>query len=154
MIILILIELKNSLNVFTAIFLLFLINKSIAQDDLIRQTNNGLVKGRISNDIIFWLGIYIKQILFILFKSKNLNYKGFPLAEPPINDLRFKRPIPKNNWTGILNATTTPPMCVQKDQLNSKEDCLYLNVLAPRNITSSSSLPVMVYIHGEGLRYI
>jgi carboxylesterase type B len=45
-------------------------------------------------------------------------------------------------------------MCVQKDQLNSKEDCLYLNVLAPRNITSSSSLPVMVYIHGGGLRYI
>jgi carboxylesterase type B len=45
-------------------------------------------------------------------------------------------------------------MCAQKDQLNSKEDCLYLNVLAPRNTTSSSSLPVMVYIHGGGLRYI
>jgi hypothetical protein len=58
------------LKIFTAIFLLFLINKSIAQDDLIRQTNNGLVRGRISNDIILWLGIYIKQILY-LFYLKN-----------------------------------------------------------------------------------
>ena len=59
-------------KIFTAIFSLFLINKSIAQDDLIRQTNNGLVRGRISNDIIFWLGTYIKQILFILFKKQKL----------------------------------------------------------------------------------
>lgn len=61
---------KTHLKIFTAIFLLFLINKSIAQDDLIRQTNNGLVRGRISNDIILWLGIYIKQILY-LFYLKN-----------------------------------------------------------------------------------
>jgi hypothetical protein len=62
------------LKIFTAIFSLFLINKSIAQDDLIRQTNNGLVRGRISNDIIFWLGTYIKQILFILFKKQKLKF--------------------------------------------------------------------------------
>ena len=62
------------LKIFTAIFSLFLINKSIAQDDLIRQTNNGLVRDRISNDIIFWLGTYIKQILFILFKKQKLKF--------------------------------------------------------------------------------
>ena len=108
------------------ILIFLIINILNAQEDFIRQTANGLVRGRSSNQVNVWLGL--------------------PFAEPPINDLRFKRPEPKSNWTGILNTTSAPTNCIQST--GGSEDCLKLNIIVPKNI--SDTLPVVIWIHGGG----
>ena len=32
------------------------------------------------------------------------SFSGIPYAEPPIGNLRFKKPVAKNPWTGIFDA--------------------------------------------------
>ncbi|XP_071503328.1 acetylcholinesterase-like [Diadema antillarum] len=76
-------------------------------------------------------------------------YLGIPFAEPPIGDLRFANPVPKEAWTGVWNATYFRPICPQvlPGRLGGKdEDCLYLNVYVPQ--PAVNLLPVMVWIHG------
>ncbi len=74
---------------------------------------------------------------------------GIPYAEKPINELRFKPPVPVNNWNGILNTTTLPNTCYQPtDQFNIpntplSEDCLYLNVYAPNPIPTNAAVMVI-----------
>ncbi|EGV97342.1 Liver carboxylesterase 4 [Cricetulus griseus] len=41
----------------------------------------------------------------------------------------------------------------EKIHLEFSEDCLYLNIYTPANLTRSSRLPVMVWIHGGGLTF-
>ncbi|XP_061188779.1 acetylcholinesterase-like [Saccostrea echinata] len=93
-------------------------------------------------------------------------YLGIPFAEPPVGDLRFAPPKEKVNWRPhILNATRFGPACPQplhflqqysfgKTFSNIEEDCLYLNVYAPKNTSNVNQLfPVMVWIHGGSYRY-
>lgn len=72
-------------------------------------------------------------------------FKGIPYAEPPI---RWKRPVPKQPWANIFNATSFGHECPQSNNefTDKSEDCLFLNVWTPIN---STNIPVMVYIHGE-----
>ncbi|KAL3223119.1 hypothetical protein MRX96_027728 [Rhipicephalus microplus] len=69
-------------------------------------------------------------------------YLGVPFGEPPVGDLRFKKPVPKKPWKGVYNATSQPPLCPQmpvrinnfflvEDSDPVSEDCLYLNVFVP-----------------------
>lgn len=80
-------------------------------------------------------------------------FLGIPFAAPPIDDLRWKPPVPHEPWTDTLAATKKGPMCPQFNALSgklesgSKEDCLYLNVWAPEK-PASGALPVLVWIHG------
>jgi len=54
-----------------------------------------------------------------------------PYAEPPIGDLRFKKPESPENWTGIRDATNGDyPRCIQGSETDD-EDCLFLNVFTP-----------------------
>ena len=74
-----------------------------------------------------------------------------PFAEPPIGDLRFKEPVKKQPWDGVLNCTVFGPVCMQRDDwgLPMSEDCLHLNIFT-KSLSSNILKPVIVFIHGGG----
>lgn len=90
------------------------------------------------------------------FSGGGMNYfLGVPFAQPPVGDLRWKAPLPARAWTS-WDATWYQPSCVQNGkswtfESGQSEDCLYLNVYAPANI--STPLPVMVWIYGGSYTY-
>ncbi|MGE0786428.1 MAG: carboxylesterase/lipase family protein [Sandaracinaceae bacterium] len=77
-----------------------------------------------------------------------IDFLGIPFAEPPVGDLRFAPPQPAEPWTDP-RPSIRPPRCVQAAlglDLDSQEDCLYLNVHTPDPLPTNA--PVMVWIHG------
>ncbi|MBK9011192.1 carboxylesterase family protein [Novosphingobium sp.] len=82
---------------------------------------------------------------------------GVPFAAPPLRELRWQPPRQVKPWTGTYHADRTAPQCLQplrSPRQNhyfgneaSSEDCLYLNVWAPR---SAKKLPVVVWVYGGG----
>ncbi len=79
-----------------------------------------------------------------------LAFKGIPYAAPPVGDLRWQPPAPVVSWSGVRDATEAGPICVQNGGQNvaQDEDCLFLNVWAPRKTTELR--PVLFWIHGGG----
>ncbi|XP_013386749.2 neuroligin-4, Y-linked-like [Lingula anatina] len=78
------------------------------------------------------------------------SYLGIPYAEPPLGNLRFKKPVPKAAWSSPLNATEYGPICLQRNAtFPSSEDCLTLNVHVPQN-NNTGPKAVMVWVHGGG----
>ena len=79
---------------------------------------------------------------------------GVPYVHSPTSSRRFKVPELKNEWGDEpLNLTVKSSYCpqlFQKARLDAfSEDCLYLNIWAPRRaIEEKLSLPVQVYFHG------
>ncbi len=72
-------------------------------------------------------------------------YLGIPYAQPPVGDLRWQPPQPYPQWTESREATHFGPTCAQITTLgafagppNSNEDCLYLNVFAPKQAGSKN----------------
>lgn len=41
-------------------------------------------------------------------------FTGVPFAKPPVEGLRFKKPVPAEPWHGVLDASRAPPTCVQE----------------------------------------
>lgn len=97
-------------------------------------------------------------------ESKNscMIFRGIPYAEAPVKQRRFKVPMKKSKWSGILDATKFPKQCFQADPTNGfygkefytdtnypipkmSEDCLYLNIWAPKE---KGNYPVAFWIHG------
>ncbi|KAK3670089.1 hypothetical protein LTR78_010029 [Recurvomyces mirabilis] len=93
-------------------------------------------------------------------------YFGLRYAASPTKELRWQapRPIEYNNGydrATVIDATQQGPQCVQTTPYwnitntssipvqSGQEDCLLLDVLVPAK-PASSSLPVMVQIHGGG----
>ncbi|KAG8693896.1 hypothetical protein FRC09_010204, partial [Ceratobasidium sp. 395] len=80
-------------------------------------------------------------------------FLGIPYAKPPTGSLRFKPPQAwvKTNSTSLVNATVDKPICVQSTPIDYSpvsEDCLYLSLWKPTNVTTK--LPVLVWIYGGG----
>ena len=81
-------------------------------------------------------------------------YRGVPYAAPPVEALRWRPPQPPATWRGVRDAAVFAPACMQKEVSMPgetmpavSEDCLYLNIWAPRG---AARLPVLVWIHGGG----
>jgi para-nitrobenzyl esterase len=129
---------KHISFLFLSIFLFF--SHSLYSDDASLKvwTSSGLTTGVNKNGVISWNNI--------------------PYAQPPVGDLRWKAPRPIINDNSIIDSSITNNFCVQEPSglggaegntlVVGSEDCLYLDIKAPKNI--SNPLPVMFWIHGGG----
>ena len=59
---------------------------------LIVETNSGWVRGVVD--------------------STTRLFKGIPFAQPPLGQLRFKRPVPIGKWEGVKDATKFANDCL------------------------------------------
>ncbi|XP_054166214.1 cholinesterase 1-like, partial [Oppia nitens] len=118
------------------------------------KTNNTITiktvsSGTLRGQLVKVLGHQIGQFLNI------------PYAEPPVDRLRFAKPVPlKASATDTVRDATKPGnSCMQSpsdSSLHESEDCLVLNIWTPiigsTGNSSSSSVghlkPVMFWIHG------
>jgi len=92
---------------------------------------------------------------------------GLPFAQPPVDALRWRAPRPPAAWGDTRDALTVGAPCLQlasklggvpaedESGFAGQEDCLYLNVWAPRREvdavpTGAARWPVMVFVHGGG----
>jgi len=82
-------------------------------------------------------------------EPKVIRFSGVPYAAPPIGERRFAPPQPMAAWQGVRDATAFAATCPQGKTVT--EDCLYLNVVVPREAPDRRRMPVMVWLHGGGL---
>ncbi|KAG8232625.1 hypothetical protein J437_LFUL012981 [Ladona fulva] len=88
-------------------------------------------------------------------------FRGIPYALPPVGKLRWKLPVPlqrlEHCWNGTFvtaNVTNPPNACWQtfrNGSLDGSEDCLTVDVFAPRLKRNSPRLPVVVLVAAETL---
>ncbi len=104
-------------------------------------------------------------------------FRGVPYAKPPIGELRWKPPMETEPWEGVKKAERFGNIAIQTLPTGKEpwgqgyykefysdpsyippmsEDCLYLNIWAPKKETDSQAdirkrrAPVAFWIHGGG----
>lgn len=79
---------------------------------------------------------------------------GIPYAKPPVGALRFRPPEPAAPWEGLRDCrrpghaapqTASPGLSHLTKNETMDEDCLYLNVTAPKGARHA---PVLFWVHG------
>uniref|UniRef100_A0A1I7SCR1 COesterase domain-containing protein n=1 Tax=Bursaphelenchus xylophilus TaxID=6326 RepID=A0A1I7SCR1_BURXY len=77
-------------------------------------------------------------------------FKSIPYAEPPIDDLRFRRPFEVGDWDGVFDSNEYMSPCPNgfnpESAKNISEDCLYLSVFADQKCLNTSC-PVVFFVH-------
>ncbi|MDA9321702.1 carboxylesterase family protein [Gammaproteobacteria bacterium] len=119
---------------------LFLISNPLVAEDWHISSTSGITKGFLMNGVVNWDDI--------------------PYAQPPVGNLRWKAPREILNQNALIEPKVNN-FCIQKPSgmggsefdgdefFSGTEDCLYLDIKAPKN-KSSNLLPVMFWIHGGG----
>ena len=87
-------------------------------------------------------------------KDSVLAFRGIPFACPPVGELRWKRPLPAPDGSGVYEAKYNGRTPIQTEWESERasyypqgEDCLYLNVwTSPEKRREGKT--VMVFIHG------
>ena len=107
------------------------------ESELLVSTSSGIASGIKNSGVISWNNI--------------------PYAEPPVEDLRWKAPRDFKS-DSLIQDSKQITYCVQEPSglggadgetlVVGSEDCLYLDIKAPKNI--DKPLPVMFWIHGGG----
>ncbi len=119
-----------SLPVITVLFALAALLHAQVSDPAVVKTESGSVRGVEKDGVISW--------------------KGIPYAAPPVGKLRWRVPQPAVSWPGVRDANQFGPACMQTDDVQKSEDCLFLNAWRPAS-PSQGALPVMVWIHGGAM---
>ncbi|XP_075976005.1 acylcarnitine hydrolase [Anticarsia gemmatalis] len=84
------------------------------------------------------------------------SFFGIRYAEPPLGPLRFQRPV-RRYLAGEMMALNQCLPCPQRDpyvpqRVIGHEDCLCLNVYAPKMPAEEEGSPVVFFIHGGNYR--
>eukprot|EP01060_Flectonema_neradi_P035778 TRINITY_DN667_c1_g2_i1.p1 TRINITY_DN667_c1_g2~~TRINITY_DN667_c1_g2_i1.p1 ORF type:complete len:2206 (+),score=387.95 TRINITY_DN667_c1_g2_i1:56-6673(+) len=90
---------------------------------------DGVMKGETVSD---HFGVVVGQAFY-----------GIPYADPPIDEGRWKPPMPVTPWS-TPRASVQQPGCL--DAAGGSEDCLYLDVVTPTPVPQKLS-PVVVWFH-------
>ena len=112
-------------------------NREITGDydpELCVKCRNGAFVGRLNGDI--------------------MEFRGIPFAKPPVGDLRWKRPEPVADRSGVFEAYYNGKTPLQTEwgteqasYYRQGEDCLYLNIWLNKGCTKTQK-PVIVFLHG------
>ncbi len=130
------------MNIFVSFILILVSIKFCPSAAIVVDTKLGKVKG---NSMILDNGKHVDEFI------------GIRYAQPPVGELRFKKPIPVTAWNDIYDATHAKNSCMQVVELitpdgmrikDMNEDCLFLNIWKPKDVQGKSKLPVMFWIHG------
>ena len=70
-------------------------SRDFHSDPLVVETTSGLIRGR--SKTVLGREVHV--------------FTGIPFAKPPIEQLRFRKPVPIDPWHGILDATKLPNSC-------------------------------------------
>ncbi|SOE21437.1 para-nitrobenzyl esterase [Spirosomataceae bacterium TFI 002] len=125
------------------LLIIFLAAISTFSQENVVKTDKGWVEGMVEKDI--------------------LTFKGIPFAAPPVGELRWKKPIEHEPWSGKLECKEfsaspiqnkpTPFYCWSEEFIAPpeplSEDCLYLNIWTKGN-KGGRKKPVVMWIYGGG----
>ena len=93
---------------------------------------------------------------------ETFQWLGIPYAAAPEGQRRWRAPVPPEPWTSPREALVHGAVCPQygsifggttaaeQGSLTGSEDCLTLDIYAPRQEPAATPLPVMFWIHGGG----
>ena len=81
-------------------------------------------------------------------------FLGIPYAAPPVGGKRWQPPQPAESWKDVREAKAFGAYCAAAKSTNGPrseaEDCLFINVWRPSDVSADARLPVYVFIHGGG----